>query len=145
MSERAKFWELVTAILDEIIPPQDPWPGAGRELLLNKAVIVSSQLDGDKAAVEDLIDKIGHSFHDLSAEEKRAVLRRHEQESPEAFAALVRHTYNVYYSREPVLKVLEAETGYPARPPLYFGYQMPEFDPEVLATQRKRKPLWRKV
>jgi hypothetical protein len=69
-----------------------------------------------------------------------------EHENPVEFAALITYAYNVYYSAPGVLSMLEEMQGYPARPPLYVGYKLSEFDESLLEPQRRRSSsLFREV
>ncbi len=134
----------LAAVLDQLIPPEAPWPGAGA-MGLAEAVLDDAEVDGNGETVDALLALLPSSFEDAAGAVQLRMLRAVEAEHAAAFGTLLRHAYNVYYSHPKVLAVLEAESGYPARPPLYAGYAMDPFDPAALATQRQRQPFWRKT
>ena len=136
--------DALTSALDCLVPREGAWPGAG-SLGLADAVLKDADVDGHRSLIQRVLAALPERFVSLDARDKVSAMQAVEASTPAAFSTLVRHTYNVYYSHPAVLKVLEAETGYPARPPLYVGYEMEPFDPAVIATQKKRQPFWRKV
>lgn len=144
MPELPEHDALLPAVLDRLIPAEGPWPGGGAPGF-PAAVVADAGKDGEAALLEDLLRALPTGFDTLAANAQDKALRTVEAAQPAAFAALHRHLVNVYYSHPQVLAVLEAQTGYPARPPLFGGYEMTPFDPDRLAAQRQRKPLWRPV
>jgi hypothetical protein len=54
--------------------------------------------------------------------------------------ALVEHTYRGYYTLPVVRRAVGVD-----RPPQPIGYELPPFDPALLAVQRQRAPFWRKA
>ncbi|NNM01312.1 MAG: hypothetical protein HKO62_11220 [Gammaproteobacteria bacterium] len=131
-------------VLDSLVPGDAPWPGAGG-MGLAEAVMADAGIDRQAGLIDEVLSALPDSFDTAASDVRIRMLRAVEAEHEAAFAATVRHTYNVYYSHPEVLAVLESLTGYPARPPLYAGYAMEPFNPDVLATQRDRQPFWRKA
>ena len=113
-------YELVTAVLDRLIPSQGDMPGAGEAGTadyLDGIAAGSAQLARLFARglqdIEIAAARIGDGFDDLSGDQQDEVLRGVESDSPEFFDLLVRHTYNGYYSNPEVVELL----GLDPRPP----------------------------
>jgi hypothetical protein len=135
---------LLGIVLNHLVPAEDEWPGAGEEILL-KAMIADSKVDNELHLIEEILAHLSDAFENNSAKQQVEELQMIETTSPQAFSSLLRHTYNVYYSNANVLNVLEVKSGYPARPPLFQGYELEPFNPESLNKQKQRAPFWRKV
>jgi len=134
----------IRALLSTLVPAEEGFPSAG-ELDIHAAFTTDVETDGNEGLVEQLLSALPEDFARRSDSDREAVLKALEREQPATFAGVLRHIYNVYYTNEVVREVLEKVDGYPARPPLYAGYEMEKFDIESLVVQRKRKPFWRKV
>jgi len=134
----------LTAVLDQLIPAENPWPGAGA-LGVAENVWADAQVDGPFDAIKALLERLPADFERLLDEEQLVHLKQAEAKDTVAFASLWRHTINVDYAHPDVLSAVEQQTGYPARPPLYMGYEMPPFDEALLEPQKARKPFWRKA
>ena len=134
----------LTAVLDQLIPMQGSWPGAGA-LGLAEAVWTDAHVDGPFEAISAMLSNLPAGFDTLSEEDQYQALIAAEASDTVAFASLWRHAINVYYAHPEVLEVVEQETGYPARPPLYMGYELPPFDEALLEPQKTRAPFWRKA
>ena len=76
-----------------------------------------------------LAEARGANFDDLDAAGRIAVVEALEQEAPDAFTALLWHTYMGYYSRADV----RPHFGLSDRPTQPEGYELPEDDPDELA------------
>ena len=134
----------LSALVDRIVPGTDGWPSAGdRTTVL--AIVADAERDGDTDAVDAVLAALPTAFASLAPAEQDDAVSKLAADTPGAFARFVRHVYNVYYVSPAVLAVLEAKTGYPARPPLYEGYELDAFDDALLTTQRQRRPFWRRV
>jgi hypothetical protein len=126
----------LAALLDTLLPGDKDWPAAG-------------SLDGLPAqvaadvALERLLAALPADFAVLDADGREAALQRLEVAEPAAFERLVAATYLAYYTHDAVRAVLERLTGYEARPPQPLGYELPPFDENLLATQKRRAPFWR--
>ncbi|MCY4653413.1 MAG: gluconate 2-dehydrogenase subunit 3 family protein [Dehalococcoidia bacterium] len=113
-------YELVSAVLDRLIPPHGDMPGAGEVgtadyidgIAGGSAHIARLFADGLQD-IEIAAGRSGSSFHELSAEQQDSILRAAENDSPGFFDALIRHTYNGYYSNPKIVELL----GLDPRPP----------------------------
>lgn len=139
--------ELLDAVVDRIIPPDDGVPGAG-------AVGVAEHVEGicgvspqSRALLANGLKAIeatsgrthAKEFGALSEGEKTEVLRQVESQHEEFFAALVRETYSGYYSSPEVLPV----KGLPLVAPQPEGYEIEPFDESLLNGVRKRGKAYR--
>ena len=138
--------ELVTAVLDRLIPSQDEMPGAG-ELgtadYLDGIAAGSAQLarlfSGGLQDIEIAAAKLGPSFEELSGDQQDEVLRGVEADSPQFFDLLVRHTYNGYYSNPKVVELL----GLDPRPPQPRGNRVERGDLSSLQVVVERGQAYR--
>ena len=139
--------DLLAGVLNRIIPPEETLPGAG-DLGLADFVegVVATQpqlrrlfIDG-LAQIEITAGRQGTAeFQALADESKDATLREVEASNPEFFEALVRQTYNGYYTDASVFQQL----GYPEPKP---GGTPPELlDESLLEQQWQRAPFWRRA
>ena len=78
-------------------------------------------------------------FASLSPDDRESVLRRIEQSHAELFEALVRHTYDGYYSHPTVI----ARLGLDAGPPHPRGHRVEAVDLPDLARVTARGPIYR--
>lgn len=140
---------LLAGILDQIVPPDGRLPGAGAlgvadyiDGIVGKSVELKRLFAHGLAQVE-IASRAMHSsdFAALSAEQKDAVLRRVEASEPRFFEALVRQTYNGYYTNPRVLKLL----GLEARPPQPRGYRVEMGDLSLMENVKKRGRAYREV
>ncbi|NKB37522.1 MAG: hypothetical protein GKR93_10185 [Gammaproteobacteria bacterium] len=131
-------------ILSLLVPAEDGWPAAG-EAEIFEAFLQDVSADKNQNSIGELIQALPADFEKAATRLQIDYLETLESNHTSAFASLLRHTYNAYYSNSKVLKVLEAKSGYPARPPLFQGYEMEPFDPGSLKTQQQRAPFWRKT
>jgi hypothetical protein len=140
---------LLAGVLDRIVPPEGRLPGAG-------ALGVADYIDGvvgksaelkrlfaQGLAQVEIASRAMHSsvFATLSAEQKDAVLHHVEASEPRFFEALVRQTYNGYYTNARVLKLL----GLEARPPQPRGYHVEMGDFSLIESVKKRGRAYRAV
>ena len=120
-------YELISAVLDRLIPSQGDMPGAGEAGTadyLDGIAAGSAQLARLFARglqdIEIAASQLGDGFDDLSGDQQDEVLRGVESDNPEFFDLLVRHTYNGYYSNPKVVELL----GLDPRPPQPRGNQV---------------------
>ena len=92
-----------------------------------------------------LVGSLPDGFAELPAAEQGQALRAAEAAHPGAFAALVRAAYIAYYTDARVLRRIEADTGYAARPPQPLGYELAPFEEDALAVIRQRRPQYRET
>ena len=139
--------ELLTAVLNRIIPAQDKYPGAGD---LGGAAYVERAAAGNVAMRRLLLQGLaqveiaagqrgGDGFPTLSGEEQDAALRQVESERPDFFRELVRQCYNSYYTNPEVFDLI----GYSLPTPE--DYQPLPFDESLLEPVRQRGQMWRPV
>ncbi len=121
----------LAALLATLIPGDADWPSGAIV-----APVVAADLAGVEAAVLAVLPA------DFAAGDEAAV---HECEValPAPFERVVTALYIAYYTDPQVRRVLEARTGYEARPPQPLGYELPPFDDALLDRQRLRAPFWR--
>ncbi len=80
-------------------------------------------------------------FAGMSDREKNAVLRRVESSHPAFFEALVKHTYNGYYSNPKVIELL----GPKVHLPLPLGYDLEPGNLDLLENVKKRGRVYREI
>ena len=108
--------DLLAAVLDSLVPAGDGFPAgsvAVEHVLATAAVSpdVASLLERALAAIDDAPG----AFARLGTDERERVLGRVEGTHRAPFDALVRHTYDGYYSHPAVLARLGLEPG-PVQP-----------------------------
>ncbi|MEP2028902.1 MAG: gluconate 2-dehydrogenase subunit 3 family protein [Paracoccaceae bacterium] len=126
--------ELLTAILDELIPPSADGrvPGAGT---LGVAAFFADARRyvpdpvGSAQVIADAVTARTPNFETLDGAKKIAVLKAVEQDHPEPFNALVQLTYMGYYSR-PETRALFGVGVHPVHP---VGYAVERESEELLA------------
>ncbi|MBJ3775572.1 hypothetical protein [Acuticoccus mangrovi] len=138
--------DLLPTVLDRLLPGDDElgWPSASDIELPRKALKLAAERDAT-GALETLLAKLPGDFATLEEAGQVAALEALEGADPDGFATLILYAYGAYYTDAGVRCVVEARTGYPARPPQPKGYALPPFDESLLATVRQRAPFWRKV
>jgi hypothetical protein len=136
--------DLLALVLDTLVPAGDGFPGAGAVALdhvLSMAAVsadLGRLLSGGLRAVEQASRGDG-GFASLSADDREALLRRVEQSHAEFFEALVRHTYDGYYSHPAVI----ARLGLDASPLHPRGHRVETMDLPDLARVSARGPIYR--
>ena len=140
-------FQLVTSILNRLIPASGDFPGAGDlgvARYLDGAIGPSAELKRTFAAgltqitLESQHQHAGE-FSALSSAQQDTILRHVEASAPAFFSALVFHTYRGYYSHPLVLHRL----GLEARPPQPHGHHLEPFDLRLLDTMQTRTPMYR--
>jgi hypothetical protein len=128
------------ALLDTLIPGDGRYPPASQAgvetWLTDRAARFGDALGAIEAALPD-------DFAEQTADRRETLLRAVEQAAADAFSLLLTGVYSAYYSAAPVLGVIEAETGYAARPPQPEGHALDPFDPACVAVPAARPPSWR--
>ena len=141
--------ELVTQVLDRIVPRHDRLPGAGElgvatyvDGVIGKSAALKRLFSVGLRAIEERShDSKGEGFSELSDVEKDAVLRQVESDIPDFFEKLVQHAYTGYYIRPEVIELL----GLEARPPQPQGYEVAPGDLSALDNVRKRGRMYREA
>lgn len=135
---------VLTAVLDRLIPAVDSLPAAGQMGLVPEII----RLAGQQKRFWDLFVKAMESFtaqnpgfesrdDDLQDE----AIRAFEGSSPDLFRVLLNICYIVYYKDSRV----HERIGWDGKPPQPDGHEMEPWDESVLENARKREPFWRKV
>ena len=140
---------LLTSVLNRIVPPSPPIPGAGdlgvgeyiEGVVAEKAQL--RRLFNDGLVLIDITAsrKGSPSFLTLTDEAQDQTLREVEAASPEFFDQLVLQAYNGYYTHPTIYQQLEYTPGAShasGRPPELL-------DEGLLEQQRKRPPFWRET
>lgn len=128
---------VLDAILDQLIPASADGniPAAGAlgvaEFLaaqVASSVATENLFKRGLASVGELAQAAGGSISQLSDNQQRSVVEQLEQQQPEFFQTLLRHTYMGYYSDARIRPLF----GLSADPPQPGGYMVPVDDPEQL-------------
>lgn len=133
------------ALLATLVPGDATWPSAGALGLGERVRWIAALVEGHTAALDAVLAALPDDFVTVDAEARTTAVRALEARDPDGVSVAVLLAYNAYYTDARVLEVVEAETGYAARPPQPLGYELEPFDESLLATVRKRAPFWRPV
>ena len=129
---------LLNGLLDVIVPASADGrvPAAGR---LGVAAFLADKAADDPALAASICRILTHAsrlaaaqgaaFEELEAAGRMAIVAALQRAEPDAFMALLRHTYMGYYSRPDVRPYF----GLSDRPTQPEGYAVPDDDPEELA------------
>lgn len=139
--------ELLTAIVDRLIPPQDGVPDAGAAGVAEHVERMAGISPKSRAILIDGLKTIeavsgrshGKGFVSLSNAQKVDVLRDVEAQHARFFAALIQESYAGYYSNPAVL----AAKGLPVSAPQPNGYEIEPFDASLLDSVRARGKKYR--
>ena len=141
--------DLLSEVLNRIIPPKDKLPGAGNLGIAAYIEEVVSANTGLTRLFNEGLAKISvaagqdaaQGFGTLSNTAKDDLLKAVESANPVFFDQLVLQTYNGYYTNQEVFDAI----GYKLPDPPTPGAQPELLDVSLLYQQRKRKPFWKKV
>ncbi len=140
--------DLLSNVLNRLIPPEGELPGAGD---LGLAAFLEGVVEGEArknrmfneglAQIEiAAVIREPSGFQALNDEGKDAALKEVEASHPEFFDELVRQTYNGYYTNPNIFQLI----GYPERLAQGTSGSLDLLDESLLEQQRKREPFWRK-
>ena len=139
--------DLLTAVLNRIVPADDRFPGAGDlggaafvERAVGNTLRLRRRFGDGLTRIE--IAAAGHGdteFPALSATEQDDILRQVESEYPAFFNDLVRQCYNFYYTNPEIFDLI----GYSMPAPE--DYKPLPFDESLLEPVRQRGQIWRSV
>jgi hypothetical protein len=137
--------DLLSAVLDTLLPPNGSLPGAGVLGLGTQVEAEATLIPANGEVLRGVLAALPPDFLHRDADEREAMLQALEAQNTARFFTLIMMAYNAYYTDVRVLKALEARTGYAARPPQPQGYDLKPFDERILEKQRQRDPFWKKV
>ncbi len=140
--------ELVTEVLNRIIPANEELPGAG-EIAVNFLDEVVGGSPRLKRIFNHGLSQIEvcayrmytKDFPSLSCEQMHAVLRQVEVDEGEFFDLLVRQTYNGYYTDPRIVELL----GLEARPPQPLGHSVDQGNIALIENVKNRGIVYREV
>ncbi len=139
-------YELISAVLDRLIPSQGDMPGAGEvgtADYLDEIVAGSTQLarlfTHGLQDIEIAASRLGSDFGELSDAQQDETLRGAETDDPEFFDVLIRHTYNGYYSNPRIVELL----GLDPKPPQPRGNRVERGDLSSLEVVVERGQAYR--
>ncbi len=132
--------DLLALVLDALVPASDGFP-AGSVALDHVLAMAAASADLGAVLTRGLqaIDETGSGFARLDADERESALARVEGTHTALFDALVRHTYDGYYSHPEVLRRLGLEPG-PVQPR---GHRIETADLPDLGRVIARGPIYR--
>ena len=140
--------ELVTEVLNRIIPANEELPGAGEIAVnyLDEVVGGSPQLKrifnhGLSQIEVGAYRMYTQDFPGLSGEQIDVVLRQVEVDEGEFFDLLVRQTYNGYYTDPRIVELL----GLEARPPQPLGHRVDQGNFTLVENVKNRGTAYRAV
>ncbi len=140
--------ELVTEVLNRIIPANEELPGAGEIAVnfLDEVVGGSPRLkrifNHGLSQVEVCAYRMyAKDFPSLSGEQMHVVLRQVEVDEGEFFDLLVRQTYNGYYTDPRIVELL----GLEARPPQPLGHSVGQGNITLIENVKNRGIVYREV
>ena len=141
--------ELLDAVLDRIIPPQDSRPGAGslgigdfvEGVAVGEPGLTRMFVQGLAAIEIAAAERGAGGFAALSNEQKDDALRSVEASSGVFFEQLVLQVYNGYYTNLTVFDSI----GYSLPSAPEPGAKLDLLDETLLETQRQRPPFWTRV
>jgi len=140
--------ELLTGVLNRIIPAEASLPGAGDlevaefvETWVSKDNQLRRRFNQGLAQIEITAAAQGRGFLELSGPAQDVVLKQVESEQPQFFDALVLHTYNGYYTNPRVFQLI----GYIQSAQAAQGQPPELLDLRLLEKQQQRAPFWRQV
>ena len=139
--------ELLTAVLNRIIPAEDKFPGAGDLGLADFVESVVAQNNKLRRLFTEGLAQIeiaaagreGKEFLELADAARDKILREVEAQRPQFFEALVRQCYNGYYTNPQIFELINYRRLGP-------GEYIPKpLEESLLELQRQRAPFWRQV
>ncbi len=140
--------ELVTEVLNRIIPANEKLPGAG-EIAVDYLDGVVGGLPGLKRIFSHGLSQVevgayrlfSQGLPSLTAEQMDVVLRQVEVDEGEFFDLLVRQTYNGYYTDPRIVELL----GFEARPPQPLGHMVDQGNIALIENVKNRGIVYRKL
>ena len=139
---------VLIAVLDTLVPPDERFPESG-SLAVDHVLAIAGASAEAGALLAQALDAIEEAarggdtsgFAALGVGEREDLLRRVERAHPEAFDALVRHTYDGFYSHPATIARLGLEPG-PVQPR---GHRIEPAPVPDLARVAARGPIYRRA
>ena len=150
MTEEASLMakrDLLIAVLDTLVPAGEGFPESGALAFDHVVAIAGASPEAGPLlsqaldAVQEAARADARGFAGLSIPEREDVLRRVERSHPQAFDALVRHTYDGFYSHPATIARLGLEPG-PVQPR---GHRIEPAALPDLARVSARGPIFRRA
>jgi hypothetical protein len=140
--------DLLTSVLNRIIPPEGQLPGAGDlglvsflEGVIEGEAQLNRLFNAGLAQIEIAAgNRDSSGFQALNDDGKDAALKEVEASHPEFFGALVLQTYNGYYTNPSVFQLI----GYAEQPTQVTNGSLELLDESLLEQQKQRAPFWRR-
>jgi hypothetical protein len=139
--------DLLIAVLDTLVPAGEGFPESGALAVDHVLAIAGASAEAGPLlsqaldAVQEAARADARGFSGLSIPEREDVLRRVERSHPQAFDALVRHTYDGFYSHPATIARLGLEPG-PVQPR---GHRIESAALPDLARVTARGPMFRRA
>jgi hypothetical protein len=140
--------DLVVSVLDTLVPPSGDFPESGALAVDHVLAIADASAEAGsllsqalEAIEEAARAEDAQGFAVLSIARREDLLRRAERSHPEAFDALVRHTYDGFYSHPATITRLGLEPG-PVQPR---GYRIESAPFPDLGRVAGRGPIFRRA
>jgi hypothetical protein len=137
---------LLTVVLDTLVPASGEFPAAGEAALEHVLAMAASSADVERLLAQGLeaVEEAAHAagvadLASLSPDDRESVLRRVEESHPGLFEALVRLTYDGYYSHPTVV----ARLGLDPSPLHPRGHRVEARDLPDLSRVTARGPIYR--
>ena len=121
----------LAALLDVLLPGDGDFPPAGATTLPARLLVHPRFA----ATLPPILNALPADITSASVAEVEAT-------DPAAFAALLTGVYSLYYTDPRVAAALARLTGHDTRPPQPLGYDLPAFDPAILAIAAARAPFY---
>lgn len=138
--------DLLTAVLDTLVPAGGDFPGAGAVALDHVLAMAAASADLESLLARglELVEETARAagapgFTRLGADERETVLERVERSDAGFFETLVRQTYDGYYGHPTIVARLGLDPG-PLHPR---GHQVEVLDAPDLSRLIARGPLYR--
>ncbi|MAM64826.1 MAG: hypothetical protein CL702_00395 [Chloroflexi bacterium] len=140
--------DLLTSVLNRLIPAEGQLPGAGDlglvtflETVIEGEAQLNRLFNAGLAQIEIAAgNRDSSGFQALTDAGKDAALKEVEASHPQFFDALVLQTYNGYYTNPSVFQLI----GYGERPTQVTNGSLELLDESLLEQQKQRAPFWRR-
>ena len=140
--------DLLALVLDALVPAGEEFPESGA-LALDHILALAAVSPGIESLLSRALEAVESAaraakvpgFSELTVAQREDLLRRVERSHPEPFEALVRHTYDGFYSHPATIARLGLEPG-PVQPR---GHRIEPAALPDLARVAARGPIFRRA